>query len=62
VKSFGASDFSPETIEQRANEGYKQTEIALQGAAYQRLMANGVGPRAGSNFAGGAGLRMAEQD
>jgi hypothetical protein len=24
------SDFSPETIEQRANEGYKQTELALQ--------------------------------
>jgi len=26
---FGGSDFSPETIEQRANEGYKQTEQAL---------------------------------
>jgi hypothetical protein len=24
------SDFSPETIEQRANEGYKQTDRALQ--------------------------------
>jgi NTE family protein len=30
VSGFGASDFSPETIEQRANEGYKQTELALQ--------------------------------
>ena len=30
VLGFGASDFSPETIEQRANEGYKQTELALQ--------------------------------
>jgi hypothetical protein len=26
---FGGSDFSPETIEQRANEGYKQAEQAL---------------------------------
>jgi predicted acylesterase/phospholipase RssA len=32
VSGFGASDFSPETIEQRANEGYKQTEQALQAA------------------------------
>ncbi|HMF06193.1 MAG TPA: patatin-like phospholipase family protein [Methylocella sp.] len=32
VKGFGGSDFSPETIEQRAKEGYKQTEIALQQA------------------------------
>jgi predicted acylesterase/phospholipase RssA len=30
VLGFGASDFSPKTIEQRANEGYKQTELALQ--------------------------------
>ena len=30
VLGFGGSDFSPETIEQRANEGYKQTERALQ--------------------------------
>ncbi len=30
VSGFGASDFSPETIEQRANEGYKQTDLALQ--------------------------------
>jgi len=30
VLGFGGSDFSPETIEQRANEGYKQTEQALQ--------------------------------
>jgi len=30
VLGFGGSDFSPETIEQRANEGYKQTELALQ--------------------------------
>jgi NTE family protein len=30
VLGLGASDFSPETIEQRANEGYKQTEWALQ--------------------------------
>jgi NTE family protein len=30
VSGFGASDFSPGTIEQRANEGYKQTELALQ--------------------------------
>jgi predicted acylesterase/phospholipase RssA len=30
VSGFGGSDFSPETIEQRANEGYKQTEMALQ--------------------------------
>jgi NTE family protein len=29
VLGFGGSDFSPETIEQRANEGYKQTEQAL---------------------------------
>jgi predicted acylesterase/phospholipase RssA len=32
VSGFGASDFSPVTIEQRANEGYKQTEQALQAA------------------------------
>jgi NTE family protein len=32
VLGFGGSDFSPETIEQRANEGYKQTEQALQAA------------------------------
>jgi NTE family protein len=32
VSGFGASDFSPETIEQRANEGYKQTELALRAA------------------------------
>ncbi|MGH6834676.1 MAG: patatin-like phospholipase family protein [Methylocella sp.] len=30
VSGLGASDFSPETIEQRATEGYKQTELALQ--------------------------------
>jgi NTE family protein len=30
VEGVGGSDFSPETIEQRAQEGYKQTEIALQ--------------------------------
>jgi NTE family protein len=30
VMGFGGSDFSPETIEQRASEGYKQTELALQ--------------------------------
>ena len=30
VLGFGGSDFSPETIEQRANEGYKQTDKALQ--------------------------------
>ncbi|MGH6851501.1 MAG: patatin-like phospholipase family protein [Methylocella sp.] len=30
VLGLGASDFLPETIEQRANEGYKQTERALQ--------------------------------
>ena len=30
VSGFGGSDFSPETIEQRASEGYKQTELALQ--------------------------------
>jgi len=30
VSGFGGSDFSPETIELRANEGYKQTEQALQ--------------------------------
>jgi NTE family protein len=30
VLGLGASDFSPETIERRANEGYKQTERALQ--------------------------------
>jgi hypothetical protein len=29
VEGFGGSDFSPETIEQRASEGYKQTEDAL---------------------------------
>jgi hypothetical protein len=29
VLGFGGSDFSPETIEQRAEEGYKQTEAAL---------------------------------
>jgi NTE family protein len=33
VDGFGGTDFSPETIEQRANEGYKQTEKALQHAA-----------------------------
>jgi NTE family protein len=32
VEEFGGSDFSPETIEQRASEGYRQTEIALQQA------------------------------
>lgn len=32
VSGFGASDFSPETIERRANEGCKQTELALQAA------------------------------
>ncbi len=31
VRGFGGSDFSPETIEKRAEEGYKQTELALQG-------------------------------
>ncbi|HUI22609.1 MAG TPA: patatin-like phospholipase family protein [Methylocella sp.] len=31
VAGFGGSDFSPETIEERAGEGYKQTDIALQG-------------------------------
>jgi NTE family protein len=30
VLGFGGSDFSPEAIEQRANEGYKQTDKALQ--------------------------------
>lgn len=30
VSGFGGSDFSPETIEHRANEGYKQTDFALQ--------------------------------
>ena len=30
VMGFGGSDFSPETIERRASEGYKQTELALQ--------------------------------
>jgi hypothetical protein len=30
VLGFGGSDFSPETIQQRADEGYKQTEKALQ--------------------------------
>ena len=30
VSGFGGSDFSPETIEHRANEGYKQTALALQ--------------------------------
>lgn len=29
VLGFGGSDFSPEAIEQRAEEGYKQTEAAL---------------------------------
>ncbi|MBO0733872.1 MAG: patatin-like phospholipase family protein [Methylocapsa sp.] len=33
VECFGGSDFSPETIEQRASEGYRQTEKALQEAA-----------------------------
>ncbi|HXW73061.1 MAG TPA: patatin-like phospholipase family protein [Methylocella sp.] len=33
VTGFGGSDFSPETIAERANEGYKQTDIALQLAA-----------------------------
>jgi hypothetical protein len=32
VLGFGGSDFSPGTIEQRANEGYKQTDLALQAA------------------------------
>ena len=32
VEEFGGSDFSPETIEQRASEGYRQTEIALRQA------------------------------
>ncbi len=30
VRGFGGSDFSPETIEKRADEGYKQTDLALQ--------------------------------
>jgi len=30
VLGLGGSDFSPDTIEQRADEGYKQTERALQ--------------------------------
>jgi predicted acylesterase/phospholipase RssA len=29
VECFGGSDFSPQTIEERASEGYKQTENAL---------------------------------
>lgn len=29
VEGFGGSDFSPQTIEERAREGYKQTESAL---------------------------------
>ncbi|HUZ91815.1 MAG TPA: patatin-like phospholipase family protein [Methylocella sp.] len=32
VLGFGGSDFSPETIEQRAQEGYKQTDAALRRA------------------------------
>jgi NTE family protein len=32
VEGFGGSDFSPDTIEQRASEGYRQTELALQQA------------------------------
>jgi predicted acylesterase/phospholipase RssA len=32
VSGLGASDFLPDTIEQRATEGYKQTELALQAA------------------------------
>jgi hypothetical protein len=32
VECFGGSDFSPATIEERASEGYKQTEFALQQA------------------------------
>ncbi len=32
VSGLGASDFSPDTIEQRATEGYRQTELALQAA------------------------------
>jgi hypothetical protein len=30
VTGFGGSDFSPEAIEQRASEGYRLTEIALE--------------------------------
>jgi hypothetical protein len=29
VECFGGSDFSPQTIEERASEGYKQTDSAL---------------------------------
>jgi Patatin phospholipase len=29
VECFGGSDFSPQTIEERASEGYKQTDAAL---------------------------------
>jgi NTE family protein len=32
VLGFGGSDFSPETIEERAKEGYKQTDAALLAA------------------------------
>jgi hypothetical protein len=32
ILGFGGSDSSPETTEQRANEGYKQTDLALQAA------------------------------
>ena len=55
VLGFGGSDFSPETIEQRANEGYKQTELALH--AYKPDIYQRCRKTAKSEFAPGGSPR-----